>query len=504
MKFWLFLLIPFLALVAFAHENSGLTPLSSHLAREKILLDTRKPIAGNGDTASSIFLMQNLLQRGFQGSIDILVDEKSERILRSLSRNLVGVDENRVRILRIENLEARNYSLVIRTGMPSGRIFVENFRRTSAQERPRKGFVNVNAKTIFLAFTIYGNTYNKASLQPLSLSSQGDFFFLLPSTGFGVARSASGQAVVLTGDNSSLEFEEAGIFRDPFSLSIRNWSIEKIESFLQTESLKINPDLAELLRQVSSLRKSQTARYSLAYGFSIPQVKGQARDYFRGLLASKEPIVVLTPSAFGDSLLQSFTPEEQAQIRLTSLKEFAANGQTLPLNHLTVVQIPNVPHHIFSSLLLASQRNRLVPLGAGDGFFTTALSLGVPFAPTVVDWNIRNVRALGRILQIEALKAGLPFQQMQNLRRLYSAVPSDPVELAFSQNLLQYEELFGRAIFQVPDLTETIDRAVQHLRVAAEPPAGLFPIETADHLFAGQKPATSRPVGGAILCRDIR
>lgn len=143
MKFWLFLMIPFLTLAALAQENSGLAPLSSHLAQERILLDTRKPIAGNGDTASSIFLMQNLLQRGFQGSIDILVDEKSERILRSLSRNLVGVDESRVRILRIENLEARNYSLVIRTGMPSGRIFVENFRRTSAKERPRKGFVNV-------------------------------------------------------------------------------------------------------------------------------------------------------------------------------------------------------------------------------------------------------------------------------------------------------------------------------------------------------------------------
>lgn len=458
--------------------------------QEKLLIDSRRPIAGNGDTASSIYLIQNLIRRGFTGNVDILVDDKSERILSALSRNLPGFAQ-RVNLIREAELPPKEYSLVIRSGLPSGRIFIEGLRKTSDQVKPEAGKINVNARTVFLSMTIYGNTKNKASMQPLSLVGQGDQFFLLPATGLDVSRSTDNQMPLNT-EKSSLDFSEAGIFRDPFSLSIRNWSLETAEKFLLKQTKMIDPNLHLLMRAVIDSKTNQNSKYGLAYGFSIPQVKKQARDYFRGLLASPSPRVILTPSVFGESLLQSFSEEERSRIRLTSLKEFTESGHKLATKHLTVVQIPNVPHQIFATLLLASNRNRIVPLGAGDGFFTTALSLGIPFAPTIVEWNIRNVRSLGRILQLEGLRQGLDFSYLQNLRRVYSAIPSDPIELAYSQQLLRYDELFRSAITQIPDLTETVDKAVGYLRETTPEPKGFKPMQDLDRVFTGNTAGTGK------------
>ncbi|MBK9322901.1 MAG: hypothetical protein IPM97_08155 [Bdellovibrionaceae bacterium] len=229
------------------------------------------------------------------------------------------------------------------------------------------------------------------------------------------------------------------------------------------------------MAKVIEARKTEGVKYSLAYGFSIPQVKRQARDYFRSLLSQPTPTIVFTPSAFGESLLNSFSENEKNNIKLTSLKEFSESGGQLERGHLTVVQIPNVPHHVFASLLLASNRNRVVPLGAGDGFFTTALSLGIPFAPTIVEWNIRNVRALSRILQVEALRQKLDFSHMQNLRRVYSPIPSEPIDLARSQQILRYESLFRTAITQIPDLVDLLDSTVGFIRKDKALPESLRP-----------------------------
>ena len=444
-----------------------LKPLSGLLQKQRILIDARKPIAGNGDTASSLFLVQNFIHRGFKGKIDIVVDDKGDRILRALSKNLEGFAEN-IRLMRVEELDAKPYSLVIRSGQPSGRIFVENMHTTSKADPARPGHLNVTVNTKFLVFTIYGNSLNQYSLQPHSLAARDGSYYLVPSTGMDTVRSSENEIKLDAPDGRALPVAEAGIFRDPFSLAIRDWSLENIESFLLSQSELISENFRNLLRDVIQIRKAEGVPYSLAYGFSIPQVRSQARDYFRGLLSSDRPTIVLTPSAFGEGLMSMFTPEERSRLRVTTLKELAANGGKLERSHLTVVQIPNVPHQVFASLLLASQRNRIVPLGAGDGFFTTALSLGVPFAPTLVDWNVRNVRALGRALQVEALRQGMGFPHMQNLRRLYSAIPSDPVQLGHSQQLIRYTELFRNVIWQFPDLVETIDQSVRQLETKSK------------------------------------
>ncbi|MES2801198.1 MAG: hypothetical protein V4654_01795 [Bdellovibrionota bacterium] len=488
----------------YLRKLSPLNSLKSDWNQEKILIDATKPIAGNGDTASSLFLVQNLIHRGFKGQIDILVDDKSERIISTLSRNM-SVFQNQIRLIRDSELPAAIYSIVIRSGQPSGRIFLEKLKQNKSQtSRPQSGKINVSEKTIYFSFTIYGNTRNKYSLQPLSLSTTDNKFYLLPSTGLDAVRSAESH-INISGRQSDISFAEAGIFRDPFSLSIRHWSLKTIENFLLKETQAINPDLHVLLQQLISNRKLNNSKYSLAYGFSIPQVKSQARDYFRSLLASPNPIVVLTPSAFGETLLKSFTDEEKSKIQLTTLAEFREQGHQLKKNHLTVVQIPNVPHPVFASLLLASNRNRVVPLGSGDGFFTTALSLGIPFSPTIVEWNIRNVRALSRVLQIEALRKGFSFDHLQNLRRVYSAIGSDPIQLAFSQQLLRYEELFRSAIFKIPDLTETIDSTVNYLRKKSSLPEHLKAIEKADHLFvkSTENIESNYGYGGGKSCSSL-
>lgn len=457
--------------------------ISAEINLESILIDSRRPIAGNGDTASVIYLVQNLMRRGFQNKVDILVDEKSSRILRALSKNLPGFSKA-VNLITESELSEKVYTLVIRSGLPSGRVFVESLRMTSKSALAQLRKVNISKQTIFLSTTIYGNSKNKASVQPLSLIGQDNKFYLLPATGLDISRDSENK-VNTENKQIELNFSEAGIFRDPFSLSIRNWSIETIEKFLIKQATIHSPDLAKLIQEVIQLRTQNVARYSLAYGFSIPQVRKQARDYFRSLLASPYSSVVLTPSAFNRDLLESFTEAEQKDIHLISLNEFVESGYQVSRKHLTVIQIPNVPHHIFSALLLASNRNGVVPLGAGDGFFTTALSLGIPFAPTIVEWNIRNVRALSRILQIEAFRQNFSFMSLQHLRRVFSAIPSDPIELVHSQQLLRYDSIFRSSIEQIPDLTNTIDHAIMHIRGTRPLPKGMSPVETMPNLFTG-------------------
>jgi hypothetical protein len=447
-----------------------LSPIQE-LIRERILVDARRPIAGNGDTASSMFLVQNLIKRGFNGKIDVLIDERSERIFQTLSRNLPAF-QSAIRLIREANLETDLYSLVIRSGLPSGRILDSGLNLVSKMNSPVSGKINIDDRTLFLSLTIYGNTQNRASVQPLSLASKGGLAYLMPAPGLGVVRS-EGARVDLEGPASDLNFAEVGIFRDPFSLSIRKWSLETAEKFLLKQSGKISADLQNLIAQVIDLRIKQEIKYSLAYGFSIPQVKMQARDYFRGLLSIPTPVVVFTPSAFSEDLLNSFTDRERERIKLTSLKELVSSGGRLQCGHVTIIQIPNIPHHVFATMLLASHRNRIVPLGAGDGFFTTALSLGIPFAPTIVDWNIRNVRALSRLLQIESLRHGLDFSHMQSLRRIYSPIPNDPIKLAHAQQLLRYQGIFRTIIEQIPDLIEYLDAAVGHLRNGKDAPRNM-------------------------------
>jgi hypothetical protein len=456
---------------------------------ERILVDSRRPVAGNGDTASSLFLIQNLLRRGFKNSIDILVDDRSENILRTLSKNLPGFGSH-IRMIHSHELRPQPYTLVVRSGLPSGRIFDVDLHRVEPGTSPLAGKINVTEQTIFFSLTIYGNTENRASVQPLSLVVEDKKAYLLPSTGLSLNRSEDTR-VNLESAGHDLDFKESGIFRDPFSLAIRDWSLSTTENFLLKQTESLNRDLHDLMAAVIQARKVEGIKYSLAYGFSIPQVRRQARDYFRSLLAQPSSHLVLTPSAFNDSLLKTFTEVERQKIRLISLKEFIESGKRLPQGLLTVVQIPNVPHQIFASLLLASHRNRVVPLGAGDGFFTTALSLGIPFVPTIVEWNIRNVRALSRLLQLEAFKQSLEFPQMQNLRRIYSAIPSEPIDLTISQQLLRYERLFRGLISRVPDLIETLDTSIGHLRkLKSSPPKGR-PVDYSPSLLS----RPSEPIG---------
>ncbi|WP_413290311.1 hypothetical protein [Bdellovibrio sp. HCB337] len=470
MAFWTKCLLILAIQVTTCFTWSAAAPLSKNFAasfnKENILIDSRRPIAGNGDTASTFFLIQNLIELGFKGTVNILVDEKSERILRTISSNLQGL-ESQVRLIREAELPAKEYSVVIRTGMPSGRILADGLHLTTAESPAQAGKLNINDKTVFLSTPIYGNTKNTASIQPLSLLNQGNKFYLLPAPGLDA--------------NSN----EAGIFRDPFSLSIRNWSLDKAEKFLLEQTKTTQPDLHSLLNAVIQDRKSGNTRYALAYGFSIPQVKVQARDYFRSLLNSSSPLIVLTPSAFSESLLASFSEEERSKISLTNLKEFSESGNKLPPGHLTVVQVPNVPHQIFSTLLLASNRNHVVPLGAGDGFFTTALSLGIPFAPTTVDWNIRNVRALGGVLQNEGVKQGFDLARLQSLRSVYSIDPGIPVQLQQSQKLMMYDNLFKNAHNRIPDFSELFVLSVGYLRQTNTPPPGLKVLENIQHAYIG-------------------
>ncbi|MBK9321358.1 MAG: hypothetical protein IPM97_00110 [Bdellovibrionaceae bacterium] len=124
--------------------------------------------------------------------------------------------------------------------------------------------------------------------------------------------------------------------------------------------------------------------------------------------------------------MNSFSENEKNNIKLTSLKEFSESGGQLERGHLTVVQIPNVPHHVFASLLLASNRNRVVPLGAGDGFYDGPQS-GNSFRA-----DYRGVEYSQCQGSVSDSPSGSPspevgfFSHMQNLRRVYSPIPQSP------------------------------------------------------------------------------
>ncbi|MBK9321357.1 MAG: hypothetical protein IPM97_00105 [Bdellovibrionaceae bacterium] len=233
---------------------------------EKILIDSRRPIAGNGDTASSLFLVQNLIRRGYKGVVDILVDEKSERILRSLSKNLPGFAYS-IRVFHESELSSEPYSMVIRSGLPSGRVFDLGLNRLGTKDTGVAGKININDSTLFLSLTIYGNTENRASVQPLSLVVSDNKYYLMPATGLGVNRSEDTR-LDLDADKNELSFQEGGIFRDPFSLAIRNWSLATTEKFLLKQTTEFNPQLGQLMAKVIEARKTEGVKYSGLWFFN--------------------------------------------------------------------------------------------------------------------------------------------------------------------------------------------------------------------------------------------
>lgn len=436
---------------AAAIESSNIININNYT----VLIDSRKPVAGNGDTASSLFLVQNMIADGYTGVIDILADDRSEKIMKTIANQLPNFWDH-VRILKNPIETNKIYSLVFRSGQPSGRILIDQLHYVSSIADRNQDKINVTKDCVFIATPIYGNSVNPNSIHPQSVIKKDENYKSFPAPGLNAFKNLEQSQYDLNDLlNNQLQFNESGIFHDPFSMQIRNWPKESIEKFIIDKSSSISVELNTLFEKTFRRAKSNDVGYTLAYGFSIGQVRKQAADYFRSLLAIPGQTVVITPSVFSQDLLAKFTRLEQQMIQVTNLTEFANQKYRFTNKKLIVIQIPNIPHHLFSALMLASFHQRRVPLGAGDGFFTTALSLGIPFAPTVVDWNTRNIHALGLLLQMQLNKLGNISSQnvIENLFPINSDVTTS---LIYSQKLIEYSQVFKSTIQLIPNLYQSL------------------------------------------------
>lgn len=430
------------------------------LEGKNILIDARKPIAGNGDTASSLFLIQNIIANGYQGIIDILSDDRSEKIMKTIAYQLPNFWEH-VRIIKSPNETTKIYDLVFRSGQPSGRILIDQLSLIQDSSSTVHDKMNIAKNAVFVSTPIYGNSTNPNSIQPNSVIKTNDHYKTFPAPGLNSFRDINQIDYNLSDyKNNNVNFNESGIFHDPFSLAIRNMNLYQVEDFILHNSEGLSKDIHQLFQKTFRYSKANSIGYTLAYGFSIGQVRSQALNYFRSLLALPQGTIVITPSIFSPELLASFSENEKQMISVKNLEQIKMEGFRFPNKKLVVIQIPNIPHHLFSALLLASYHKRRVPLGAGDGFFTTALSLGIPFAPTAVDWNLRNIRSLGLLLQMQAHQLNDIDGQL-SIEKIFPIDPTQSTQLLYSQNMIHHADYFRKSIQIIPNLYRSLMNEVK-------------------------------------------
>ncbi len=227
---------------------------------------------------------------------------------------------------------------------------------------------------------------------------------------------------------------ESGIYPDP----IARLFFDRDHDGLRTEIAYLAdknqlPDLQNLID--SRLRD---ARVGLIYGVSSPKVSSFFFGYLKGLEAQAQgaPIVLFSPSnleeQFGDTkaVNEALGSDYLNRFEVRRLNDLSKGWSPTP-GKITLIETPTLPNTVFVGLLAYTAANGLVPLGAGDGFISSAIQLGIPFVLTQIRHNQSVIASLKHNL-ISWSETALDQPRRQNFHELVDALFTPYLKFPYS------------------------------------------------------------------------
>lgn len=382
-----------------------------------ILIDLRNSRGGNGDVAAGYLTLLDLLNRyEISSKIYLLVDNESHVRLNSF----IGVNRTlpkQVQVIREASEISSNERIELYLSManPSGRL-----QHKSIEAIP------ISKRTPLLVQTTLGNTENTKSLNPYALLQIDNLKLEMNSAG--------------------IASNEAGIYGDPIAMNLRGKSIKQARDFIISEidSISNESTQTQILDLING-NKLKNSNVGLVYGVTAQNVKEQFETYLEGLVnQSNKSFCLITPSKFVLSSISNSDLRSKVSVYTSEsdLPRYAEN------NHIYILKTPNLPHSVFVGLTYYSMKQGVVPVGAGDGFFSAAIALGEPFVLTRVPWNADNINNLKkRLMEVGQLNSNLDLL----LNQIFGEI-----NLEGASRLLQWKSLFSQLYGRVSLLTDSI------------------------------------------------
>lgn len=418
---------------------------------KEIAFDVRGSRGGNGDVAAAYLTAMDLLRNySLHSKITFITDEKSEAILYRIAQ---GNDEfeKSISISRAESLpHNKEFDLYFALAGPSGKfsrasdiIDSENVEVSFADKyifTYKK--IKIAEHGVLIAQTVLGNTENSNSIY-----SQGT----VRSNGVSYSMGPAG-----IGDF------ESGIYGDYIAEHLKDKTTQEINEFIFGELPTVtNTFSREVIEAILKGTRLKNSTFGLAYGISMKETQLQFMSYLEGLAKeSTKSFVIVTPSSISIKTIV----EANLWDRVVILTERSQIPEIAQPGKIYIVKVRTLPHSVFTGLLARSMSDGLVPVGAGDGFMSAAITLGKAFVLTGVEWNRSNIRNLNQLLWRHSNKA----PEVMNL------LNENYVMLDFknAQLLKTIDSTFGKLSEQVPSLTERIANAailVQKISKSSEP-----------------------------------
>ncbi len=261
---------------------------------------------------------------------------------------------------------------------------------------------------------------------------------------------------------------ELGYYYNPAIASVVNWDRDQLIARLIEWSERSGiPELANmLLRQAARA----STRLGFAYGITKPVTRMQWNRYLQDLYeearAKGGRTVIFTPSSVDFENLYNL----QLNDIFVGYEHVSKPRAILPSDVLSVVELPPVPLEIFTGLMRLSHLDGIVPLGAGDGFVSTAVGLGIPFAMTFTLFNKPVAKELAQTLQVlvgERASGRTSDQARKIVRQAFipgAKTPGMPSSKANVQELKNLGEIFRELPLRLPKLSDSILREAVALR----------------------------------------
>ncbi len=363
---------------------------------EHILIDSRTWRGGSGDIAAAYNTALDLLGRmQYRGRMTILGDDKSIEILSNLTGEQVqsrtSFSNKRINFLHEVDLskEITPVDLYIRVASPSGAFDSESFvfkmgtwddvvRRHLPKGSGDQAVSGIPLKknSVLISQPVLGNTENGHTIDPFAHGRANGVEFEMQAAGAGVG--------------------EAGIYVDPVARMLRGKLKEQVRDFVLKGSADIpSSEAKNVISSIVSGQKLQGAKMGVAYGLSHTDIR-DFDDYLDGLAKSakrkRRSYVIMTPDTYDSPRSESI--------------EVVRLGEPLPRRPVSgkvyVVQTGVVPNNVFVGLMGLSELPLVL---SGDGMLSAAINLGKPFWMAKLEWNEKNIREVGALLDSAPLSA---------------------------------------------------------------------------------------------------
>ena len=409
--------------------------MEGFMAYPAITFDAALTKGGRGDTAPAYIFARQLRVSGYKGQITIkLNDSAGERILALLSPEyqLVAQDQNEVLTIE-DNIKVLRAFAPFKKSESSltGQLVLRFALRPSEIRNPQTsgeasslvllGVFNLrqiptsNDQRNRLVLPTIGYDLPDVGLGPRDLGAYGNAF----ATQMGrLTKAQVNESLIeqLQRDN--------GLYDEIMRLGGDSGSEARV-------LIQRNNRFADFFRNLDD----NTTAFASVYGLGLSSVWKQFSDYVNSYqmlnldaqCRPKENAKKLV--LFYSTVLEEDTQKKFLNVMATDLRcprQFElADGKTadvplIPVSAGTtkLVMTGNFPHETYIHLLARSTVTNIV---SGDNSVADALSLGVPFAMTIVEWNKISQSGVGSFLVAVAEQLDLPQEMKLSLRRMFDA-----------------------------------------------------------------------------------